>query len=962
MKLWLLKDKKNHISGPYTEKEIYEFIKEGQFKGEEKISSYPSGAWKPLSSHSKFYDILLETLNPKKSDKNTIFDLEEEEVIEPTIIEHKPEKPKVKKPKKKKIQIKFRSLSKEESKEESEEESEVIEMEDIKDVYFKNLKKAFLLPFAVVIGLILIWFLFFNSKDELHKKKVRLIVPKINELEFFKTRKTKKQKKKLLLEDWDKKIQKEFINYFKDNVKQHLYTQDKLVKILEQNPNIPSGYYHLCLVHLELWPFTNQDYKDKQVLSKVFGYISQLDKGGIYSGLCSAVSALSRNQYKKAEIYIDSSLSVLSSVSESPVFFYYLKALVLKNSKRFSKALSYIQSSYRLIPKWIKAYMLEAQILYEIKNYVAAANTYKKIAQISPTHIPSQLRLGIIEYRYFKNYQNSEKRLKLNLVKNLEFIDPSILSESYLILARILFKQNDQAEALKNIKRAYVLDSSNPEILQWIEKIGGKNQFSEIKVNTRQIIYKGDIFLRKGDCIKAQGLYRKAYNLDKGKNALAAIQMAKCYWKMGISGQAIQWLKKAIEVDSQRMEAYFLLSDYLSKNYSFSAATDVLKAAHAQNKNNYEVFKGFALVALRQKNYKTAIGYAEHSLKFYTSDIKVYTLLSEAYHALKEYNKAYNYAVKAVEEDVNDSEGQISLAIALGLAHGFSRGEERFNKLIQTYPSVVEYRQALGKYYFQNDKYKQAIEVFSQIVEQNQEFKEALIYLGRIYNFYGRRDDDGEKFQEAVHLLTKAAILDPSDPNPSFYIGQSYMFNKQYLEAENQLEKTLELNQNYPLIHYYIGRVNFLQGGEENLDRALKFAKTEYQKNPSLSLAYVLSGDVYKKKAISGGSSSDARVNYELCTREYQKALKIRIKDIYLNINLIECYRGSGDLEAALQIINKLINSPGMSGYPELYREAGLVYEIKKEYEKAKASYQKYFSLSPGAPDRVKIERRLKDK
>ena len=954
MKLWLIKDKKDRILGPYAEKEVCAFIKEGQFKGEEQISSYPSGKWKPLSSHSLFYDELLKALNQEEAEN-----IQEE--VEPTIVISKPV-PKPKKEEKKKIKIKF--FSKEDNVDEGDEEGEVIEMEDVEEAYSQKIKKVLLVPGLIVGALILVTALLFASSDNSNQQSyVQLLSPKIKKSQLHGKNKKKLKKTNAKTENWIKKVQNTFIYYFKDEVKHYLKTQDQLINILEQNPNIPEAYYHLCLVHLELWPFTRQNSKDRSILSKVFARVSQLDKGGIYSGMCNVVNAIINNQYEKALAYIDSSLAVISTSGESPAFFHYLKAVTLKKLKRTSEAISYLQSSYRLIPKWIKPYALEAQILSEAKNYSAAVKILKKITKNFPQHSPSQLQLGIIEYKHFKHLKKSEKRLNVTLSKNSEFINPSILVEAYITLSQILLKQKDRGAATKNVKKAYALDPSNEHVLKLIKDLGINNKITKTKVDTRQTIYRGDVLRNEGNCNEAQVFYEKAYKLDRNKNALAAIQMAQCYWQMGISGQAIQWLKKAIEADPERMEAYFLLADYLSKNYSFNDARDVLIAARQKNKNNYKVFKGFALLAFRQKDYKMTLAYAERSLKFYASDVGVYNILSKASRALKEHNKAYEYATRAVEEDVNDIEGQINFAIALGLAYGFSRGEGRFHKLIEIYPTVIEYRQALGEYYFNDEKYETALEIFLQIVKQNPKFKISYIYLGRIYSFYGERDKDSNKFQRAVQFLIKASLLDPSDPDPLFYMGQVYMRQKRYLQAENQFKKVEGLNRDYPLVYYYLGKINFLQDGEENLNRALKFAKIESQENPNMSLAYILSGDIYKKKAISAKKTSVIRrANYELCAKEYQKALKIRSKDIILYIGLMECYRGSGDLDSALQITDKLLNTPGMSGHPELYNQSGLIYEIKGDFVKAKASYQQYLSLFPAAPERARIEKKFMSK
>ena len=185
------------------------------------------------------------------------------------------------------------------------------------------------------------------------------------------------------------------------------------------------------------------------------------------------------------------------------------------------------------------------------------------------------------------------------------------------------------------------------------------------------------------------------------------------------------------------------------------------------------------------------------------------------------------------------------------------------------------------------------------------------------------------------------------------------MQSEQYLEAESHFENILNINSKYPLIHYYIGKTNFLQGGEENLERALKASKTESKKNPNLAMAYVLTGDIYKTKAKKSKQVQQRRIYYELCVKEYQKAVKLRQKDIDLYVQLINCYRGAGELDSALQLVSQVVANHGTSGYPELHRQLGLIYELKGDYENARSAYKDYFVLLPGAPDKARIEERL---
>ena len=940
-KLWLVKSKKGRIFGPYTKEEIIEHIESKRFLGEEFYCSYPSGEWEMLSSNKTFYEHLIKNINKTKTNLNDFSDDSMKKDEEDTLIIKKPEDEKLKQ---KQVKVRISGLNTEDD---LEEDSQVIAMEDVRSGTLKRMQKALLLPAMAILALGA--FAFVIVSQDFNKSKNQ---DKVRILTVGKKRTTLKK------EEIKKIFQQASLNHSVDQIPNYIKAQSQFIKILSSAPKNLVLYNYLCLVHLEIWPFAYQDTRDRRSISKLLNRLNTFDKGGIYSGLCNAVNALIENKPNKALMIIDSSLNVLKGTS--PVFFYYIKARSLKDLSKNNDSRYLLQSIYKLYPKWVAPYMLDAQMYYEEKNFSAATKRYQKVLSIVPGHESASLRLGVLEYNYLKKLKKSEKRLKSTLTNSSSLINPQILLESYQVLSEIYLKQGDKKEALAYAKKAYALNPSDDKLALLITRLGSKESLKNTPIKARQLIYQGDILASKGNCSEASNYYKRAYNSEQKKNALAAIRIAKCLWQSKISGQAIQWLKRAIAADPKMVEAYFLLVDYLSENYDFQTAQEILSAAYKKNPSSYEIYKAHAILAFRQKQYRQSIAYAERSLKIYSSDVEVYVLLNKAYRALKNYNKAYLYAQKSIEEDINSVSGQIGYAFALGSAYGFTRGESYLQKLISSFPLVLEYSQALGEYYFEYEEYKKALSTFQSVVKHSSDMKSAYIYLGRIHIIEANRNQDQERFQLALRSYIKASLLDTADPEPLFRIGLMYLEQKSYHPAEEHFDKVLKLNPNYPLIHYYIGRANFLQGGEENLERALKSAKTEAQKNPNVSLAYVLMGDIYKKKALGPTQTAEGRrTYYGLCAKQYQKAIKINDKNIKFYLELMKCYKGSGDFDSAIRLANQVIEGEGTSGYPEMYRELGQIYEIKGQYERAQSLYEYYFYLDPSAPDRAAIEKRL---
>ena len=956
--LWLIKDRKGRIQGPFSAKEVEAQIEEGRFQGGELFSPYPLGRWRPLSAHPGFYEKILSRLSAppgsgegRKPGAAAFAPGEEEEAAEPTVvIPQDPQRASQKKApagaekKRKKVRISF---------ERPEEKSEIIEMERNTAAARTGILGQRRGPLKILLALVALAAaspFFLAEKKSGRNDQIRLAGPGSGA----------GPAPALTKDQARRKMKKAVAHYMEDTVPGYLKAQALLSQILEGRPGFKPGYSYLCLAHLELWPFSHQDTRDRRVMAAALNRISKIDRGGVYAGLCSAVSALIKNQQGKALLIINSSLNALGS--SPPGFFYYLKARALSKTKKKKEAKLYLKEVYKELPKWIAPRMLEAGLYYEDGRFALAAEKYRLAASIAPNHKAAALRLAALEYRQGKSAAKSEKRLRPILNSLSELIDPRILSEAHEAMAQILRRLNEKGEALKHAKKAYALDPGSASISSLVSSLGGKAAAAGgERLKTRQMIYRGDILAGQRRCRKAREYFKKAWEADGRRNALAAVKMAKCLRREGSAGQAVSWLRRATAADPMMAEAYFLLADYLSEQYNFEAARKALKAAERSRPSRYEILKSHALLAFRRKIYSHAVSYAEQAAKAYSADPEIHALLHDAHHAMGNGAAAFKAAERAVAEDVNSVPGQIAYARALGSAYGFGRGESYFKKLTREFPRILEYRQAYGEYFFDHEKYDGAREIFERLSSLRPNFKPAHVYLGRIYGFFGRRDRDEAQFQEGLEHLLKASLLDVSDPEPLFYRGWIYMQAERFRSAEDQFEKVLQLNPNYPQISYYIGMANFLQGGGENLDRALSGAKAEIQKNPRFSKALVLAGDVYRKKA--EGAFDDLyrkRANYEMCAREYQKSLRLVKGDSDLYVKLIGCYRGAGDFDSAIQIANEIIENGEAAGNPEIYRQLGSIHEAKGDYEKAPSVYRIYFSLRPNAEDRREIESRLK--
>lgn len=352
---------------------------------------------------------------------------------------------------------------------------------------------------------------------------------------------------------------------------------------------------------------------------------------------------------------------------------------------------------------------------------------------------------------------------------------------------------------------------------------------------------------------------------------------------------------------------------------------------------SYEVFRGFAQVELTRKNPQAAISFAEKAIQLYNMDIDSYIITTRAYMMLgargDNYQNAYTSAVKAVEIDSNNREAQVVYAKAMAGLKGVELGVHYLTNLVNRFPEIMEYRMALGEILFEDQRYQEAAKAFREVVDIQPKYKRAYIELGRVYKAL-------MSYDYALRSFLSASRLDPGDAVPTYESGLLYLETKKLSEAHRQFERVLEINEKYPLAHYYLGEVALARG---DYKEAIIQANKEKSKNPNLPEPYLLAARAYI------GSRQ-----YSLCAREYQQAIQLSTLSSNSYVNVAMCYRLSGNFDAAETMVVKAEKIE--NGNPLVYKEQGAIFESKGNNQLAARAYQQYLVLSPNAPDKKMIE------
>ena len=940
---WVLRDENGLIRGPYSTPQILKYIQEGIFLGSEMISKYPNGSWTSLSQEPEFYDKLFESLQEQVNPPPTKPPSEETIVMRPPPrkqelpIHIQAEVQKTKAPVfptdetasvASHLTIPVDGPTKKKKTLEPN-ESPVLELEDISKIKRSKVKKkalgpALLLVMMIAGGLLLLW----PSGESTHDK-ISLLVPQ-------------KGRAQLGPEAIKERLSTAVRAIERDTFEDLLEAQNKLVSIIEGASSNLEARGLLCYVYKELWPYAKQDAADMRAISGMSQATRVLNIGSPNGTYCEAVKLYAFGKYKEARGTVESILEANDNFSLLPIV-YQFKAEIIEGDKDLANSIPYYEKASQVWPPWIKPKVSLGFALMKKNQGPQASEAFKSALNRNKNHKLAKVGLGLLDFKLFNQSDSALATLSAGL--EMESRIPRLVEAEVLFsIAQILTQKGDQSRALSFAERAHALNPSSDPIKKILLRLGGRESGFENTKN--ESISLGDQYVRSGDFFAAQAEYKTAFELDP-KNGMAAYKAAKSLWQINQSYEAIEWLKKAMKADPKLIAAPVLLADYLSQRFDFAGASLVLNSVNRQNPNNYEILRGLALLEFRKNNMTGAINFGIRSLKVYDADIETYIILARASRILSislrggtDVEKrdsagrdAIRFATKAVELDSTSAEAQIAYAEMIAATSGIDTGIAYLSELIKKYSFSYEYRVALGDLLRTEERYSQAREIYEQVNMVEQKNKKALIGLGISYKALGLND-------AAIGAFMNAALADPTDAEPLFQAAIVYQDTHRYEEAMTQLKRVIKINPNYPRTHYNIGKTAFLMG---NLEGAMAEVKEEKKLNPNVADSYILAAEI-----------AAAKRQFSECATEYSFAMKLRPQGAEIYVKAAQCYRQSGSVEIAEDMLG--LAEKRESGYAEIYREQGAIFQTKGDMPGAVRSFQKYLELSPNAPDKREIE------
>lgn len=412
----------------------------------------------------------------------------------------------------------------------------------------------------------------------------------------------------------------------------------------------------------------------------------------------------------------------------------------------------------------------------------------------------------------------------------------------HLEMASLLEKSGNIREAIQYAQKASRLDPEDPEP-HWIlaniysrarnrmipDEEGLQKAVQELEKcreldpeNENVYFALGSAYFELDQPEKAIQAYEEFQNIYKGTDA-GYREIARYYMGNKDFEQAIEYLKKALEIQPESVDSLYMLGDIYSGLRQIEEAIPVYRAlARIPGGNNLNVKKRLALFLIEAGWYKEAADIMNPVVQDNPDNSECRYLLGRAQIGILEYARAIEtlQSIQPVDPDF-DLNVQFYIGVALKNNGEHDRAIKIFTDLLdkivpgskegQAYRLSFQHQLALS--YLETGQYEQSIELYHEMVSRdprlnielinayrlNGDFDEALRIGKQEYennpgNFrlgilYAHTLADAGRADDGAEILNELLKADPSNVDLYVHLSQIYLDDKRYAEAEETIRQ-----------------------------------------------------------------------------------------------------------------------------------------------------------------------------
>ncbi|WP_340152311.1 tetratricopeptide repeat protein [uncultured Marivirga sp.] len=475
---------------------------------------------------------------------------------------------------------------------------------------------------------------------------------------------------------------------------------------------------------------------------------------------------------------------ISKATDEEPNNYYYqaLQAEIYTDLGDLSSAIDTYEVLYKLNEEAPDDYLLELAALYLYNgNPNSALKTYDRIEQ----------RLGVLEEvstQKQKIYLKQNK-LKEAIAEGKRLVKAYPKVGSYAVsVAQILVSNDKKLEAVDYLKE-YLNEHPNQALVEM--------ELAKLYRQTNEI----DLALK---------YFKKAFNSeeiqleDKLNNFVALIQKLS---ENENNSELKQLGSNILKVHSNDANAYaangdlhFALKEMDSAQYFYERAVKI-------NGNNLQLWQNLLSLEMEKNNYQKVIDYADEAISYFPNQPVLYLYggsahfslknfknaimmweqgksivygndrmkssfaaqLADAYHADKQYEKAFSTYEEAIKANPNNYFAINNYTYYLSLKKkNLERAKELSSRMVKANPENTTFLDTYGWVLFQNEEYEEALRVLEKAAENQTSATIVEHYADALFKV-GQKEKALEQWKKAKSLGGASDLIDKKIADKKYY-------------------------------------------------------------------------------------------------------------------------------------------------------------------------------------------------
>jgi tetratricopeptide (TPR) repeat protein len=474
-------------------------------------------------------------------------------------------------------------------------------------------------------------------------------------------------------------------------------------------------------------------------------------------------------------------------------------------------------------------------------------------------------------------------------------------SESYLDLALLQLRANLPDQAELNFKKAAELD---PKAMNAQLALGG-------------------FYQSRNRMPEAEKQFQYAIQAAP-KDPAPREALVRLYMTEGKKADAESLLKQTKKDLGDTSEGYRMLGDFYFADGEVDKALAEYASLYNDHPKDLQVKKNYVQLLILKNQLDEAGKLNGEILKSNPHDVEALIYRGQIQVRRNDAAAAVDSLQQALKEDPSNAIAHYHLGLAFDLQRNDARAESEWREAVRLRPDLIDAQRALAALELRGGD-------FDALTQTGQQIIASAPYAGDGYILRAVGEMNRQKYSDAQQDLTKVMGLVPASAVPYVQMGNLYLLQKQYSEAIKFYQQALDKDS---------ASTEALQGmmntylAEKQVDQAIAAARAQIAKSPSVGGFYDLLGTaLFQKKELSDAES------------EFNKAIELdkNNSDALLKLGQVEAAEGSAS-QALATYQQSIKDHPREIGF---YILAGELYGSQKDWDQAKAMYQKALEIQP---------------